>query len=137
MLSKRTKYGLKALIYIAKQDMSVPVLISDISVNESIPKKFLEAILLDLKKFGILGSKKGKGGGYYLMKTPSDITVATLLRVLDGPIAMLPCVSLNFYQKCDDCKDEKACELNHFLAQVRDNTLNLLQHKTLADMSGI
>ena len=134
MLSRKTKYGLKALIYIAKQDISVPVLISDISQNESIPKKFLETILLDLKKFGILGSKKGKGGGYYLMKDPKSITVATLIRVLDGPIAMLPCVSLNFYQKCDDCKDEQTCELNHFMAQVRDNTLSLLQHKSLHDL---
>lgn len=115
----------------------MPVLISDISFNECIPKKLLEAILLYLKKFGILGSKKGKGGGYYLIKPPAEITVATLLRVLDGPIAMLPCVSLNFYQKCNDCKDEQACELNHFMAQVRDNTLNLLKNKTLADMSGI
>ena len=135
MLSKKTKYGLKALIYIAKQEDNVPVLISDISERECIPKKFLEAILLDLKKFGILGSKKGKGGGYYLIQDPKMVTAATIIRVLDGPIAMLPCVSLNFYEKCDDCPDEEQCSLNHFLAQVRDNTLNLLQQKTLYDLS--
>jgi Rrf2 family protein len=134
MLSKKTKYGLKALIFIAKQPGYAPVLISDISEKERIPKKFLEAILLDLKKFGILGSKMGKGGGYYLIKEPKTITVATLIRVLDGPIALLPCVSLNFYEKCDDCPDEQACSLNRFLAQVRDNTLNLLQQKSLYDM---
>lgn len=135
MLSRKTKYGLKALIYIAKQDISVPVLISDISTNESIPKKFLETILLELKNNGILASKKGKGGGYFLAKQPKDVSVAALIRVLDGPIALLPCVSLNFYKKCDDCKDEVACELNHFMAQVRDNTLSLLQSRTLHDLA--
>jgi Rrf2 family protein len=135
MLSKRTKYGLKALIFIAKRQDMAPVLISEISEAECIPKKFLEAILLDLKKHGVLGSKKGKGGGYYLFKDPAEITVASLIRVLDGPIAMLPCVSLNFYKKCDDCKDEALCELNHFLAKVRDNTLELLQNRSLHDMA--
>ncbi len=135
MLSRKTKYGLKALIYIAKQDISVPVLISDISTNESIPKKFLETILLELKNNGILASKKGKGGGYFLAKEPKAVTVAALIRVLDGPIALLPCVSLNFYKKCDDCKDETSCELNHFMANVRDNTLSLLQDKTLHDLA--
>ena len=135
MLSKKTKYGLKALIFIAKQSEAAPVLISDISEKEKIPKKFLEAILLDLKKFGILGSKKGKGGGYYLMKDPKTVTAATLIRVLDGPIAMLPCVSLNYYEKCDDCPHEEVCSLNKFLAEVRDNTLSLLQQKTLYDLT--
>ena len=135
MLSKKTKYGLKALIYIAKHEGSEPVLISEISDNERIPKKFLEAILLDLKKFGILGSKKGKGGGYYLLKDPKEITAATLIRVLDGPLAMLPCVSLNYYEKCDDCPDEAKCNLNKFLAQVRDNTLNILQQRSLHDLA--
>ncbi|MGQ2982333.1 RrF2 family transcriptional regulator [Flavobacterium sp.] len=134
MLSKKTKYGLKALIYIAKQEGPTPVLISDISEKEQIPKKFLEAILLDLKKFGILGSKKGKGGGYYLLKDPKTVTAATLIRVLDGPIAMLPCVSLNFYERCADCPQEETCALNHFMAEVRDNTLALLQQKTLYDL---
>lgn len=135
MLSKKTKYGLKALIYIAKQSGTAPVLISDISEKEQIPKKFLEAILLDLKKFGILGSKKGKGGGYYLMKDPKTVTAATLIRVLDGPIAMLPCVSLNYYEKCDDCPHEDKCSLNKFMADVRDTTLNILQDKSLYDLT--
>ncbi|WP_330441875.1 RrF2 family transcriptional regulator [Flavobacterium sp. C4GT6] len=135
MLSKKTKYGLKALIYIAKHSGTEPVLISEISDNERIPKKFLEAILLDLKKHGILGSKKGKGGGYYLLKDPKEITAATLIRVLDGPLAMLPCVSLNYYEKCDDCPDEAKCNLNKFMTQVRDNTLSLLQQKSLYDLA--
>lgn len=135
MFSKKTKYGLKALIFIAKQSGPTPILISDISEKEKIPKKFLEAILLDLKKFGVLGSKKGKGGGYYLMKDPKTVTAASLIRVLDGPIAMLPCVSLNFYEKCDDCPHEDTCSLNRFMAEVRDNTLTLLQQKTLYDLT--
>ncbi|RYJ45566.1 RrF2 family transcriptional regulator [Flavobacterium beibuense] len=135
MLSKKTKYGLKALIYIAKHSGTEPVLISEISDRERIPKKFLEAILLDLKKFGILGSKKGKGGGYYLLKDPKEISAATIIRVLDGPLAMLPCVSLNYYEKCDDCPDEAKCNLNKFLAQVRDNTLSLLQQRSLYDLA--
>ena len=135
MLSKKTKYGLKALIYIAKRSGQVPVLISEISETENIPKKFLEAILLDLKKFGILGSKKGKGGGYYLLKDPKDISVAALIRILDGPIALLPCVSLNFYERCHDCTSEELCSLNRFMVQVRDNTLSLLQQKSLHDLT--
>lgn len=135
MFSKKTKYGLKALIFIAKQSGPTPILISDISEKEKIPKKFLEAILLDLKKFGVLGSKKGKGGGYYLLKDPKTVTAASLIRVLDGPIAMLPCVSLNFYEKCDDCPHEDTCSLNRFMAEVRDNTLTLLQQKTLYDLT--
>jgi Rrf2 family protein len=135
MLSRKTKYGIKALIYIAKQDKLMPVLISEISEKENISKKFLETILLDLKKYGLLGSKKGKGGGYYLLKDPKDISVANIIRFLDGPIALLPCVSLNFYEKCVDCPDEEACSLNKLLIQVRDNVLNVLENKSLADLA--
>jgi Rrf2 family protein len=135
MLSKKTKYGLKALSYLAKQEQQIPILISDISDSENISKKFLESILLTLKKNGILASKKGKGGGYYLMKSPSDIKIATIIRLLEGPIAMLPCVSLNYYQKCDDCKSEERCSLNILMAEVRDSTLKILENKTLADFN--
>ncbi len=135
MLSRKTKYGLKALIYIARQDRSMPILISEIAENERISKKFLETILLDLKKFGILGSKMGKGGGYYLLKDPKEIKVASILRVLDGPIALLPCVSLNFYEKCDDCPSEDTCSLNKLMIQVRDNALSILENKSLYDLA--
>ncbi|MGV7105358.1 RrF2 family transcriptional regulator [Flavobacterium sp. U410] len=135
MLSRKTKYGLKALIYIAKQDKSAPVLISEIAEKERISKKFLETILLDLKKFGILGSKMGKGGGYYLLKNPKEIKVASVIRVLDGPIALLPCVSLNFYEKCDDCPSEETCALNKLMIQVRDNALSILEKQSLYDLA--
>lgn len=135
MLSRKTKYGIKALIYIAKQDNLMPVLISEISERENISKKFLEAILLDLKRIGLVGSKKGKGGGYYLLKNPKEISVATIIRFLDGPIALLPCVSLNFYEKCNDCPSEETCGLNKLMIQVRDNALNVLEKKTLYDLA--
>lgn len=135
MLSKKTKYGLKALTYIAKKDCGKqPVLIAQIAKDENISKKFLEIILLQLKNSGFLGSKKGKGGGYYLLKKPEDITVAALMRVLEGPIAMLPCVSLNFYEKCDDCVSEEVCSLSRVMIEVRDSTLKVLENTTLADL---
>ena len=134
MLSKKTKYGLKALSYLAKQPPNVPILISDISESENISKKFLESILLTLKKSGILSSKKGKGGGYYLIKNPNEIKISTVIRLLEGPIAMLPCVSLNYYEKCDDCKSEERCGLNILMAEVRDSTLKILENKTLANL---
>lgn len=133
MISKKTKYGLKALSYLAKQEKNIPVLISDISTSENISKKFLESILLTLKKSGILSSKKGKGGGYYLLKKPKEIKISTVIRILEGPIAMLPCVSLNYYERCDDCIDEKKCSLNRLMADVRDSTLRILENKTLED----
>ena len=129
----KTKYGLKALSYLSNQELNVPVLISDISKSENISKKFLESILLTLKKNGILASKKGKGGGYYLLKKPNEIKISTIIRILEGPIAMLPCVSLNYYEKCDDCTSEERCSLNRLMVQVRDSTLKILENKTLED----
>ena len=129
----KTKYGLKALSYLADQEFNVPILISEISESENISKKFLESILLTLKKNGILASKKGKGGGYFLLKKPSEIKISTVIRVLEGPIAMLPCVSLNYYEKCDDCTSEEMCSLNRLMVEVRDNTLKILENKTLED----
>lgn len=134
MLSRKTKYGLKALTYIARQEENAMVLIQDISEAEDISRKFLESILLSLRKAGFLGSKKGKGGGYYLIKEPKEIKMAAVIRVLEGPIAMLPCVSLNFYEKCDDCPDEGKCTVHGLMEEVRDSTLHVLENKTLADI---
>ena len=136
MLSKRTKYGLKALTYIARSEGDMPVQVGVIAKSESIPQKFLESILLTLRKSGVLGSKKGKHGGYYLRKKPSEILMTEVMRVLEGPIAMVPCVSLNFYEKCDDCPDENLCSVHKLMIQVRDNTLNVFRNTTLADLSG-
>ena len=135
MLSKKTKYGLKALAYIARQENNNPVQIATISAAENISHKYLESILLSLRKAGFLGSKKGKGGGYYMLKAPSEVLMTDVIRVLEGPIAMLACVSLNFYEKCDDCPDENACSVHKLMIQVRDNTLQVLRNNTLADIT--
>ncbi len=134
MLSKKTKYGLKALTYIARQKDVKLVPIATIAESENISHKFLESILLTLRKSGFLGSKKGKGGGYYLLKDPVDIPMTDVIRILEGPIALVPCVSLNYYEKCDDCKDEKSCSVYRLMIQVRDNTLQVFRNNTLADL---
>jgi Rrf2 family protein len=133
MISKKTKYGLKALGYLAKQNSNEPTQISTIAKSENISQKFLESILLTLRKSGFLGSKKGKGGGYYLLKNPVEIKIASVYRILEGPIAMVPCVSLNFYEKCADCKNEEECNINRLMIQIRDNTLAILENNTLDD----
>ncbi|WP_179375035.1 RrF2 family transcriptional regulator [Winogradskyella wichelsiae] len=135
MLSKKTKYGIKALVHLARQEERMPVQISTISKSENISQKFLESILLTLRKNGMLGSKKGKGGGYYLLKDPNEIPMTTVMRLLEGPIAMVPCVSLNFYEKCSDCPDEASCAVNKIMLKVRDNTLEIFRNTTLADLS--
>src|ERR1700709_2263167 len=134
MLSKKTQYAFKALIYLSERADEGPVLISEISKTKNIPLKFLENILLELKKAGILESKKGKGGGYYFGKDPKEVTLATVMRLIDGPISLLPCVSLYFYEKCYNC-DEKHCGLRDVLIQVRDANLKLLENRTIRDLS--
>lgn len=134
MLSKKTKYGLKALTYLASQNDNRPIQIAEIAKKENISQKFLESILLTLRKTGFLGSKKGKGGGYYLIKNPKEIIMTDVMRILEGPIAMVPCVSLNFYEQCDDCPDEKNCSVYKLMLKVRDANLGVYRNNTLADL---
>lgn len=134
MLSKKTKYALHALTYLAKKGADEPTLILEISQKANIPRKFLESILLDLKKQGILASKMGKGGGYFLRNEPKDIKVSTIIRLFNGPIALLPCVSLNYYQRCEECVDEGACGLNKVFLDVRNETLKILENKSIQDI---
>lgn len=136
MLSRRTKYGIKALAYIARKAEKKPVQTAEIATNENISHKFLENILISLRKAGFLGSKKGKGGGYYLMRPPDEIKMTEVIRELEGPIAMLPCVSLNYYEKCEDCPDEASCSVHTLMIQVRDSTLKVLGGNSLADIAG-
>lgn len=133
MLSQKAQYAFRALTMLVDQYQKGPVLISDIADRKHIPLKFLENILLQLKKAGVLESKKGKGGGYYIKDHPAKTTVANVIRIVDGPIAMLPCVSLYFYQKCKNC-DEKNCGLHDIMEKVRDATLSILEGKTLNDL---
>jgi len=134
MLSKKTKYGLKALTYLASQKDDKPVQISEIAQHENISQKFLESILLSLRKTGLLGSKKGKGGGYYLIKNPKEVLMTDVMRVLEGPISMVPCVSLNFYEKCADCPNENSCSVHKLMLMVRDANLEIYRNNTLADL---
>lgn len=136
MLSMKTQYAFKALMYLAQKNTSSPVLIAEIADKKNIPLKFLENILLELKKAGVLDSKKGKGGGYFFNENPSKIKLARVMRLIDGPIALLPCVSLNFYQKCKNC-DERNCGLSDVMKEVRDATLTILENKTVTDISHI
>lgn len=133
MLTKKAYYAFQALTHLVERYNQGPVLISEIADERKIPLKFLENILLELKNAGILDSKKGKGGGYYLKNDPSETRMATVFRIIDGPIAMLPCVSLYFYRKCDNC-NESFCGLHHTLEKVRDATLAILENSTLADL---
>lgn len=135
MLSRKTKYGIKALIYIAREKREDSLVsIKDIAESEKISQKFLESIMLTLKKAGFLSSRKGKGGGYLLRREPRDIMMVEVMRSLEGPVALLPCVSLNFYERCADCKDEDACSIHHLMIQIRDNTLKILENTTLEDL---
>ena len=134
MLSKKTKYAFHALTYLGKQEVRKPILISDVAKDTAVPKKFLESILLDMRKAGVLNSKMGKGGGYYLLKDARNILLADVIRMFDGPIALLPCASLNYYESCVECSNEGACGLNKMMIEVRDETLKILENKTLQDM---
>lgn len=135
MLSKKTQYAFKALTFIAERKKEGPVLIAEIAKKKRIPLKFLENILLEMRKAGLLESKKGKGGGYFFKVDPKEIRLAQVMRLIEGPIALLPCVSLNFYERCKDC-DEKKCGLNRVMIQVRDNMLEILESKTVYDLVG-
>lgn len=133
MLSAKSQYAFRALTLLVEQYRQGPVLIAEISRRKKIPRKFLENILLELRKAGILDSKKGKGGGYFLKQPPSKVKMATVIRLVNGPIALLPCVSLHFYERCRQC-DEGNCGLHDMMAEVRDATLGILEHRTLQDL---
>jgi Rrf2 family protein len=133
MLSKKAQYAFRALTVLAQNNGNGPLPISAIVKQHPISTKFLETILLELRRGGVLGSRKGKGGGYYLLSSPKDVSFAQVIRILDGAIAPMKCVSLNFYERCDDC-DELDCGLHKIMAEVRDSKLSVLEKRTLADL---
>ena len=134
MLSKKAKYAIHALIHLAKNNDKGPVLISTIAEAEGIPHKFLAAILLDLKKDGTLASKRGKGGGYYLIKDPKEVNMADVMRFFDGAIAFLPCVTHKYYERCEECRDEETCGIRDVFLEVRNSTVQILKNATLAEI---
>ncbi len=131
-LSKRTQYGLRALYALAANHGGGPVLITKLSEEEVIPKKFLEQILLSLKAAGLVESKKGKGGGYRLAKPPEAISLAMVIRIMEGPLAPLPCASETQFRKCDECVDIETCGTRMVMREVRDATAAILERTTLA-----
>ena len=137
MLSKKAKYALKALLYLTKNKDNGLVLISDIAKEERIPLKFLQAILVDLKNQQVLQSTRGKNGGYALAKDPSQISVGGIIRMIDGPLAAIPCVSHLYYRKCDECLEEATCEIRLVMKKVRDATASILDTTYLSDLQKI
>jgi Rrf2 family protein len=131
MLSKRAKYGLRALVYLAQHQGEGLVQIGNIAETLNIPRKFLEAILLDLRNEGILQSRKGREGGYYMERSPDTIPVGRIIRFIDGPLASVPCVSQTAYARCDDCPNEKTCVIRCLMKEVRDATAKILDGVTL------
>jgi len=134
MLRNKTKYALKALQVLAKEYGQGPILISEIARREKISPKFLELILLELKNQGILQSKKGKGGGYFLARAPQAVSIGQVVRVMEGPLAPLPCVSRTSYMRCAECRDERSCGIRIVMKDVRDATAKILDSTSLADM---
>ncbi|WP_048649076.1 RrF2 family transcriptional regulator [Nitratireductor soli] len=139
MISQKAKYALRALIALARSHGTDNTqLISDIAEQQRIPKKFLEQILLDLKHHGIVVSRRGKAGGYMLLKSPDTITFGEVMRIVDGPIAPLPCLSRMAYRRCEDCREEKSCEVRRVFARVATATREVLDGTTIADcISGV
>lgn len=131
----KSKYGLKALLVLAREESRRPVLISELADRDGLPKKFLETILLELKHRGLVQSKKGKGGGYFLSRKPTEITFGEVIRVLEGPLAAVPCVSQTAYMKCVECIDEQSCGVRIAMKEVRDAAARILDHTTLADIN--
>jgi len=132
MLSQKARYALRALFVLGSQKTEEPVMIADIADEANVPRKFLEQILLELKKRGIVHSVRGKFGGYTLGREPADISFAEVIRVIDGPLALSPCASRTAYRKCDDCEDEVTCAIRKVLLDVREATADILEHSTLA-----
>ena len=134
MLSKKAKYAINALVYIAKHKKEQPISVSKISEAQNIPLKFLESILTELKNARILKSKKGKYGGYTLNRTPEEIHMAKIMRLFDGAIGLLPCVTYEFYERCEECIDEATCGIRQVAMEIRNETVKRLKAATLADI---
>lgn len=134
MLSRKSKYGLKALLALAEARGHGPLQTSELAERQRLPKKFLEAILLDLTRHGLLHSKKGRGGGYALNRKPAEITVGQVIRILNGPLALVPCVSQTAYTPCEECIDEPTCAVHIAMKDVRDATAQILDNTTLESL---
>jgi Rrf2 family protein len=135
MLTMKTRYALKALAFLSERGSGQATLIADIAEREGIPRKFLEAILRELRQHGLLSAQRGRGGGYRLRKPPEEIALAEIVRVLDGPLAPVPCLSRSAYQRCPECKSEQTCGVRIVLKELHDATERVLVNTTLADLA--
>jgi Rrf2 family protein len=133
LLSQKAKYALRALLMLARQPQGEMILVGDIAEEQNVPRKFLELILLELRKHGLLFSQRGRNGGYTLARAPAAITFGQVVRIMDGPIAPLPCASITGYRRCADCQDEKTCEIRKVMRSVRDAMAEILDRTSLAD----
>lgn len=133
MLSQKARYALRALFVLARSKPESMIGIAEIAGQAGVPRKFLEQILLELKRRGIVYSERGKYGGYALARPPEKIAFAEVIRVIDGPLALTPCASQSFYRRCDDCADETTCAIRKVLLEVRDSTATILESHSLAD----
>jgi Rrf2 family protein len=131
ILSKKTRYAIVALTRLAREYGTGPMQIKEIAESEKIPQSFLENILLELRKMGILGSKLGKSGGYFLLRKPEEVNLAEIIRHFEGTIALMYCVSERAYQPCEFCKDESVCEIRKVFKEIRDTTYEILNKTTL------
>jgi len=136
MISHKTRYALRALLYLVERGKGAPVQLASIAETQQVPRKYLELIMLDLKKAGIVSSVRGPAGGYRLARPPEDISFGEIIRTLEGPIALVPCASVNFYSKCDDCHDEATCAIRKVMLVVRDKSAEILDGLSLAKAAG-
>jgi Rrf2 family protein len=136
MLSQKARYALRALLHLVEHGASRTIQVGEMAEMQHIPRKYLEFIMVDLKKAGLVTSRRGPGGGYVLAKSPTEISFVEVIRAIDGPIALVPCASENFYQRCDDCHDEATCAIRRVLLQVRASAVAILENTSLADAAG-
>jgi Rrf2 family protein len=137
MLTNKGKYGLKAMVHLAGLQGDQPALVADIAEQNEIPKKFLDAILGELRNAGLVRSKKGRGGGYALARPASSISVGQIVRALDGPLAPIRCASLNYYERCHDCEVEKQCPVHLIMFEVRNSVAKVLDDRSLAELRAL
>jgi Rrf2 family protein len=133
MISQKAKYALKALVALAKAPSGQPSSIRDLAARESIPRSFLEQILIELRRAGLVESRRGKDGGYLLAEEPAAIGLGRVLRLVDGPLAPLPCLSRTAYRRCPDCPDEAACTVRGIFEDMYEATVAIMDRTTLKD----
>lgn len=136
MLAQKTRYALRSLLYLVERGGETPVQLADIAATQQIPPKYLELIMLDLKRAGMVRSIRGPKGGYALARDPASISFGEIVRVMEGPIALVPCASVNFYSRCGDCHDEATCAIRRAFALVRDQSSAILEGISLAEAAG-